>query len=146
MRKAIKLCDLNAYTNKPITVKSLKDAIKGKVDKLDVGMGLLEVSDQHLEALKAKEGTNYAGGTVNNWKTTTAYLKEFVMEEYKADIPLSQIKPDLRGKFEVWIKKSTKEKRNVKQPIRPCGHNSTLNHIKRLKRLLYYSIENGYLT
>ena len=128
-----------AYNQLKFEGKALSpDAIKNKFCGIEPEehslMGLIEYHNEHL-----KEFLEW--GTMKNYATTHKYIQKFLKEIMKAaDIPLSQLSYSILVDFELFLKNLQPEGHH-----KPCGHNTVLKHIERLRKMINLAIRNEWL-
>lgn len=80
-------------------------------------------------------------GTMKNYMTTQKYVVLFLKKKLKvSDVPLSQLSYSFLVDFEMFLRQH--------QPIdhhKPCGHNTVLKHIERLRKMINVAIKNEWL-
>lgn len=115
-----------------VTASNIKNALS---ENTTVKKGIVEIAEYHQQTIHSKIGKGYSGNTVEHYKTTERYIKEFIREHYKCpDFPFSEVKHNFIVEFELYIKGHT-----------TCMQNGTMKHIVRLKRITNFAIENGWL-
>jgi len=98
-------------------------------------MGLIEVTDEYIKVITAKIGNGFSNGHHNNYKTTLKYLRLFIEKTMKErEILLVMIEPNFINDFENWVLQNS-----------DCGRNGANKHLQRLKRVIHYAIQNGWL-
>jgi hypothetical protein len=99
---------------------------------------LLKLVDYHNTYLK----DTIEWGTLKNYFTTQKYLEIFLKKvRKKSDMPLSELSYSFLIDFEIFLK-SIKPKGNLK----PCGHNTVLKHIERLRKMINVAVKNEWIT
>lgn len=80
-------------------------------------------------------------GTMKNYMTTQKYVVLFLNKKLKvSDVPLSQLSYSFLVDFEMFLRRH--------QPVdhhKPCGHNTVLKHIERLRKMINVAIKNEWL-
>jgi site-specific recombinase XerD len=118
--------DLNATTFKS---KFYGKAIVEKVPKI------IEVAEQHNKNFESLIGVKYSHGSFKNYRTTLKYLKEFIPKAYKlSDLELKKVNFTFCEKFYSFL---TTEK--------SCNTNGANKQIQRLKKIINYSIKQGFI-
>ena len=80
-------------------------------------------------------------GTTKNYTTTMLYLKLFLKEKMNtSDIYLSQLNYKWLLDFESFVKE-----RHPFEHRRPCGQNTAMKHIERLRKMIGIAIKNEWL-
>lgn len=114
------------------------EAIKNKyVYPNDSEYTLLKLFDYHNDQL----AHTVEWGTLKNYFTTKKYLELFLKEKFKTnDVFLTQVNYKFLVDLEYFIK--------VQQPLnvsQKCGHNTTMKHMERLKKVLNIALKNEWL-
>ena len=115
-----------------VTVEAVKRLIKGE-DAVKRHK-LLEVVKEHNLQFEKQVGVKYSAGSYKNYKTSLAFLSEFVIWQYnKKDVLLTDVTHKFCEQFFIWLttKKTSK-------------HNGATKHIQRLKKIINYAIKMGY--
>ncbi len=100
---------------------------------------LLGLSRYHFDKNRGK----LAPGTLKNYFTTEAYLKDFVIKEYKTtDIPLEFIQYSFVVDFEQFLRNP----KNHMSKTRPLKNNGIMKHIERLKKLVGFAEKLGWIS
>jgi site-specific recombinase XerD len=119
---------------KVITAEAVKNLFCGIVPEERT---LIWLVDYHNEQMQ----TFLEWGTRKNYSTTKKYIELFLKEVHKtSDVPLSALNYTFLVDFEVFVK--------TRQPLdhhKPCGHNTVLKHIERLRKLVNLAIKNEWL-
>ena len=98
---------------------------------------LMSLFDYHNEQMK----NVLEWGTMKNYYTTKTYFQLYIKEVlHTSDIFLSQ----LSYKFIVGYEKFMKEYKPL-QPKKPCGQNTVMKHIERLRKVVNLAIKNEWL-
>jgi site-specific recombinase XerD len=96
---------------------------------------LIEVTTQHNINFESLIGIKYSYGSYKNYKTTLKYLTEFVLSTYKAkDIELTKVNFSFCEKFYSFL-----------TTVKDCKTNGANKQIQRLKKIINYSIKQGYI-
>ncbi|PKP03857.1 MAG: recombinase [Bacteroidetes bacterium HGW-Bacteroidetes-6] len=115
-----------------ITAIGLKNAFLGKND---MGKSLVNVVKEHNDTVKKLIGKEYSPATYKKYETTLMHLQAFINTDYSvADLSLGKIDPDFIRGFEVFLKAE-----------RNCQQNSTMKHIKNLKKVIRICVGNGWM-
>jgi len=129
----------NAYNRLKFEGKALRaDAVKNKFCGIEpvehTLMGLIEHHNTHLKGF-------LEWGTMKNYETTQKYIQKFLKEMMKVgDIALSQLSYSFLVDFEIFLKNLKPEDHH-----KPCGHNTLLKHIERLRKMINLAIRNEWL-
>jgi site-specific recombinase XerD len=125
--------------NEPITAEELKNRYFGITQEKeeDKGVSLLELMEYHNSELK----DTLEWGTMKNYITTQKYVQLFLTEKLKVnDIFLTELKHRFIYDFEMFVK--------AYQPLdhhKPCGQNTVMKHIERLRKMINVAIRNEWL-
>jgi len=80
-------------------------------------------------------------GTLKNYFTTRRYIEEFIKKQLKtSDVLLSQLNYKFLADFERFMHTYVSKK----QPI-PCGQNTIMKHIERLRKVVNMAVKNDWL-
>ena len=119
---------------KLVTADAIKNLFCGVEEKEHSLMGLF---DYHNEEMK----NILEWGTLKNYFTTKTYFQLYLKEVlHTSDIYLSH----LNYKFLVGYQKFMKE-RTPLLPKKPCGQNTVMKHIERLRKVVNLAIKNEWL-
>jgi site-specific recombinase XerD len=128
----------NAYSQLYIAQQEITlDAIKGLVlgEPIKPKHTLLSVATEHNVHFKSMLGIKYSPGSYKNYKTTLAYLTEFVPSYTgKSDIALEAVNYKFCESFFTYL--TTKKK---------CHTNGANKQLQRLKKIMNYAIKLGYI-
>ena len=117
-----------------ITAVAIKNKFLGIEEKEH---SLMSLFDYHNEQMK----NIFEWGTMKNYYTTKTYFQLYLKEAlHTSDIYLSQ----LSYKFVVGYEKFMKEYKPL-QPKKPCGQNTVMKHIERLRKVVNLAIKNDWL-
>ncbi|HEY4784663.1 MAG TPA: site-specific integrase, partial [Bacteroidales bacterium] len=117
-----------------ITAVAVKNKFLGNEEKEH---SLMSLFDYHNEEMK----NILEWGTMKNYYTTKTYFQLYIREVlHTSDIYLSQ----LSYKFIVGYEKFMKEYKPL-QPKKPCGQNTVMKHIERLRKVVNLAIKNEWL-
>jgi site-specific recombinase XerD len=123
------------YQHKTLSVEAIKNLFCGVA--AEEGKTLLALVDHHNSYLKH----TLEWGTMKNYMTTQGYIKMFLQTKFKrTDIPLSQLSYSFIVDFQIFLLNH--------RPVdhhRPCGHNTVLKHIERLKKMINVAIKNEWI-
>jgi site-specific recombinase XerD len=128
----------NAYSHLYVAQQEITlDAIKALVlgQPITPKHTLLSVANEHDVYFKSMLGIKYSPGSYKNYKTTLAYLTEFVpIYHRKPDIALGLVNYKFCEAYFAYL--TTKKK---------CHTNGANKQLQRLKKLLNYAIKLGYI-
>jgi hypothetical protein len=80
-------------------------------------------------------------GTLKNYFTTKRYMEEFILSQYRSkDFYLSQLNYKFLTDFDRFMR--TYKQKDQK---RPCGQNTIMKHIERLRKVVNMAIRNEWL-
>lgn len=80
-------------------------------------------------------------GTLKNYFTTRRYIEEFIKKQLKtSDVLLSQLNYKFLADFERFMRTYIPKKQTL-----PCGQNTTMKHIERLRKVVNMAIKNDWL-
>jgi len=117
---------------KQITANSIKDIYLGNDESHKT---LKEVYKEHNYKCRALIGKDYTESTVEKFETSLKCLSEFIIHKHKkADIFLSEINHQFIQDFEFYLK-----------AIRHLQHNSSIKHLKNLKKVIRIALANGWM-
>ena len=120
--------------DKLITTDLIKSRFNGEDEKKH---SLLKVFDYHNEEMKTK----LEWGTLKNYYTTRAYMESYIKDKYRSsDIFISQLNYQFITGFEKYMKEA-----KPLDPKKPCGQNTIMKHIERLKKVINLAIKNEWL-
>ena len=130
--KANKIFNKLVEDDEYFDVNTLKNTLigKGKSDKT-----LIQVYEENNQLMKQESGIKYSNVTVNRYDTSLERLKEFLLKEYKQqDIVLVKLDYQFIKRYEIFLR--TKYS---------CQHNTVMNYLKQLKKVVHQAIHFGYL-
>lgn len=117
---------------KKITADALKNAILGISEKKNF---LIQIYQYHNDLIFQKIGKGFAPATWERHKVAIGKMKDFLRYKYhKTDIALDDLNFQFASNYELYLKTHDN-----------CGHNTTMKHIKSLKRVIHFAIENEWL-
>jgi len=80
-------------------------------------------------------------GTLKNYFTTRRYIKEYLMTKFKtSDIFLTQLNYKFLADFELFMRAYIPKDQKL-----PCGQNTIMKHIERLRKVVNMAIKNDWL-
>ncbi len=81
-------------------------------------------------------------GTLKNYRTTAKLVRKYLKEKFRlSDILLIELNYKFIFGFEQFCKHHKPEKKHFK----PCGHNTALKHIERLRKMTNLAIKHEWL-
>jgi site-specific recombinase XerD len=121
-------------SNKLITADAIKNAFLGEDEK---GHSLLTLIEYHNTELSH----TLEWGTLKNYMTTQKYVKQFLKEKMKtSDLFLSQLNYKFLTDFEYFLLKN-----QPKDHHKPCGNNTVMKHIERLRKMINIALKNEWI-
>jgi len=114
------------------------DAIKAKIEGIDEEKTtLLWLMNYHNTEIKKL----LEPGTMKNYFSTERYIKEFLMNKKKRkDMYLSQLDYKFIIDFEIFLRQ-----REPNPGQRPCGNNTVMKHIERLRKMINIALKNDWI-
>lgn len=117
---------------KQVTAMAIRDRYNGKGDSFKT---LVEIYEEHNAQCRKLIGIDFTESTVDKFDTSLSHLKEFMEHDYRRnDIPLFEIDNKFVKDFEIYLK-----------TVRGCQHNSSLKHLKNLKKVIRIAQANGWI-
>lgn len=105
-------------------------------DKKTEDHSLLWLVNQHNSIMK----TVLSKGTLKNYFTTERYLKAFMhQKKYNGDVLLRKLSSDFITGFDYFVRTTP-----LKDYDR-CTNNGAMKHMERLKKMVNWAVENGWL-
>lgn len=118
-----------------VTAESVRDAYLG-ICILQKGHKLFALLEYYRKIWEGK----LSNGSFKNYKTTIAYLKMFLEIKYPSkDIYLSQLNTEFVTEFEYYIRHHSIKDHD------PCLGNGVAKHIQRVKRMMNWAVELGWI-
>ena len=115
-----------------VTAMAIRDRYNGRDE---ASKTLVQIYNDHNAQCRKLIGRDYTEATVDKFDTSLSHLKEFMMHDYRReDIPLFEVDNRFVRDFEVWLK-----------TVRGCQHNSSLKHLKNLKKVIRIAQANGWI-
>lgn len=122
--------------DKEITLDAIRNRLTGQTVKTHT---LIEVFNYNNDEVKSKIGIDVTASTHKHYEVALNKIKLFLKYQYlKEDIILEDINHAFITKFEVFLK-------TIPQNGTVCSHNTALNHLKKLRRVVNISIANEWL-
>lgn len=117
---------------KPVSADLLRDIYNG-VNKRDYF--LVEVFEMNNKLIAQEEGDKYTLSTINQYKTTLARIKRFLLEEMNCeDIAMSKLDILFIRKFDIFLKSNFK-----------LDQNTVVKQLKQLKKVVHFAMSLGYI-
>jgi len=130
--KVLKVYNQLEAAGKPITAELIRNTITGKTKNR---RGLVEVFRMFNKQLEARIGHGYAPGTLVKYQVTCKKVADFIQYQYnRSDLFLDELDFQFITNFEVYLKAEVKNM-----------HNTVSKSISFLKRIIRYSMQNGWL-
>lgn len=115
-----------------VTAIAIRDRYNGKDEGSKT---LVQIYEDHNRQCRKLIGIDYTESTVDKFDTSLSHLKEFMKHDYRReDIPLFEVDNQFVRDFEVYLK-----------VVRGCQHNSSLKHLKNLKKVISIAQANGWI-
>jgi site-specific recombinase XerD len=119
---------------KLVTAEAVKNLFCGFEEKEH---SLMSIFEYHNTQMK----TTLEWGTQKNYYTTRRYVEEYLKARLKTtDIYLSQLNYRFLTEFEQFMKAYV-----PKDQKKPCGQNTIMKHIERLRKVVNMAIKNDWL-
>ena len=126
-------CRTLLETNETVTTDLLLNKYFGKQEK---NRALLELMEYHNERIKNLIGKDYSKATYVKYCTTKKHLSNFITWKFnRVDVSLKDLKYSFITDFEFYLK-----------TVCCCGQNSTMKHIKNLKKIINIAVDNQWLS
>lgn len=114
------------------------EAVKAKAEGVDEEeVTLLWLINYH----NTEVGKLLEAGTMKNYYGTERFIKEFIKnKKRRADIYLSQLDYKFVIDFEIYLRQRKPDKGQ-----RPCGNNTVMKHIERLRKMVGIAMKNDWI-
>jgi site-specific recombinase XerD len=120
-------------SNTEVSIENVRKLLKG--EQVTENYTLIKVTEEHNNSFEKQVGVQYSYGSYKNYKTTLAFLKEFINNQYhRHDLPLKQLNHKFCELYYIWL---TTEKTSKQ--------NGAAKHMQRLKKVLNYAVKMGYI-
>ncbi|MBN2743985.1 MAG: site-specific integrase [Marinilabiliaceae bacterium] len=117
-----------------ITAEAIKNLYLGIKEET---LSLLGIFDYHNTVMK----DTLEWGTLKNYFTTRRYIEEFLRDYLKtSDIDLQHLNYKFLADFERFVKSYVPKDSKL-----PCGQNTTMKHIERLRKVINMAVKNDWL-
>jgi site-specific recombinase XerD len=117
---------------KKVTANAIRDCYYGRDENSKT---LVEVYREHNQKCRALIGIDYTKSTVDKFDTSLARLQEYIKSRNgKDDISLSEVNAQFIRDFDFYLK-----------TVRKCQHNSSLKHLKNLKKIIRIAMANDWI-
>ncbi|RZM24335.1 MAG: site-specific integrase [Pedobacter sp.] len=119
-------------SDEPITAKSMRNALTGKVA---VRRTLVGVFSDHNMKLEALVGTEWAPGTAERYRTSLKHTIEFMQWKYGiTDIDLRKIDHEFIIEYDFYLRS-----------VRKCGNNTTVKYLKNFNKIIRIALASGWI-
>ncbi len=119
---------------KVITAEVLKNLFSGVKDSEHTLHTIVEYHNTNMKDVLAR-------GTMKNYYTTAAYLKEFVKKEFRrSDIYLSELDYSFISKLETYLRRRQPEDHQKK-----LENNGLMKHLERFRKIIRLAVKMGWL-
>lgn len=123
------------YEKQVISAAAIKAKLEGEEEDEQITLCWL------LTYHNTQMGKLLEPGTMKNYFSTERYIKEFLTKKRRRpDIYLSQLDYKFVADFEVYLR--------LREPDpgqRPCGNNTVMKHIERLRKMLNIALKNDWI-
>jgi hypothetical protein len=117
---------------KRVTVKAVRDKYYGKDESSKT---LVEIYREHNKKCRALIGIDFTESTVEKFDTSLSCLQEYMKSKLGSDaILLSEVNAQFINDFDFYLKTARK-----------CQHNSSLKHLKNLKKIIRIALANDWI-
>ena len=97
---------------------------------------LLSMYDKLVEQKRCLVGNTITDTTLEKYLATRKRISDYLLYQYdKKDIPLKEVNYQFVSNYEIYLKS-----------VCGCGHNSSVKHLRYLKKILTDSLKNRYIT
>ena len=97
---------------------------------------LLSMYDKLVEQKRCLVGNTITYTTLEKYLATQRRMSEYILYQYnKKDIPLKEVNYQFVNNYEIYLKSQS-----------GCGHNSSVKHLRYLKKILTDALKNRYIT
>ena len=117
---------------KKVTANAVRDRYFGKDESSKT---LVDVYKEHNRKCRALIGIDFTESTVEKFDTSLSHLQEYI--KYRCgteDILLNEINAQFIHDFDFYLK-----------TVRKCQHNSSLKHLKNLKKIIRIALANDWI-
>jgi hypothetical protein len=115
-----------------VTPEKLRNAYLG----IDIQQNtLLSMYDKLVEQKRCLVGNSIKDTTLEKYLATRRQISEYIIYQYdKKDIPLKEVNYLFVSNYEIYLKSMS-----------GCGHNSSVKHLRYLKKILTDALKNRYI-
>lgn len=119
--------------NKEVTAKRVRDRYNGRDETCKTIVGIYR---EHNDQCRQLIGIDFTKSTVEKFETSLSHLINFMKYQYRQeDMALSEIDNRYIKSFEVYLK-----------TVKACQHNSSIKHLKNLKKVIRIALANAWIT
>jgi site-specific recombinase XerD len=117
---------------KTVTANVIRDRYNGKDES---NKTLVEIFREHNKKCRALIGIDFTQSTVDKFDTSLSHLQEYIKNSCGTDdILLNDINAQFIRNFDFYLK-----------TVRKCQQNSSLKHLKNLKKIIRIAISNDWI-
>jgi len=130
--KVLKIFNQLEAGGKPVSAEIIRNTLTGKSKNRHA---LVEVFTLFNKQLEAKVGHGYSYGTLEKYQATCQKVEKYIRDQYhRSDLFLDELDFQFITNYELYLKSKLNNK-----------HNTTSKSVSFLKRIIRYSIHNGWL-
>ena len=130
--KVLKIYNQLEGAGKPVSAEVIRNTLTGKSKNR---RALVEVFTLFNKQLEAKVGHGYSYGTLEKYQATCQKVEKYIRDQYhRSDLFLDELDFQFITNYELYLKSQLNNK-----------HNTTSKSVSFLKRIIRYSIHNGWL-
>jgi integrase len=119
--------------DEPFDVCTLKDRLTGKARTIK--KTLLQIFEENNQLIEQEAGTRYGEVLVSRYDNSLKRLQTYMNDELGvSDITLDKLNHQFMHRYEIFLRKKYK-----------CQHNTAMNYLKQLKKVIHQAIVFGYL-
>ena len=130
--KVLKIYNQLEAAGKPITAELIRNTLTGKSKSR---RALVEVFKLFNKQLESRVGHGYSFGTLEKYRATCQKVEKYIRYQYnRSDLFLDELDFQFITNYELYLKTQINNK-----------HNTTSKSVSFLKRIIRYSMHNGWL-
>ncbi|MBL6950508.1 MAG: site-specific integrase [Bacteroidales bacterium] len=130
--KVLKIYNQLEGGGKPVSAEVIRNTLTGKSKNRHA---LVEVFKLFNNQLEAKVGHGYSYGTLEKYQATCQKVEKYIRDQYnRSDLFLDELDFQFITNYELYLKSQLNNK-----------HNTTSKSVSFLKRIIRYSMHNGWL-
>jgi site-specific recombinase XerD len=96
---------------------------------------ILALFKDHNYKMKELVGREFSQKTADRYNTTYRHITEFMKKEYRRpDMMINEVDYNFVSRYDHWLK-----------IVKKCKHNSSIKHLKALKKVVFIARRNGWL-